>query len=218
MLSEIKELIQLATKDSFHQYILSLIEEENNSTLWKHCILQEEKGLELFMQTIATYDKTTLITLAHEIADFAYPIAIERAGEDALCCGLHIDAPSMDGASEGMKLKLVKQLLDNPTANNLQKVKDSIDPTRQLEVWEEDINPSGYDMWQWFTTVGQLCALAVVNDEDKDIDDEGNSLFWPGSICAIRCIIAALKSIRNDEGEYDIKSDIEKIGEVISNV
>lgn len=209
---EILHLIQPATENSFADYLSSLSNE--NQKLWEHSNLKEEQGLEIWMTQIAQHGRNAYVTAAVAAARYAYPIVIAAAGDLAMECGLDEKSPSEDGESEGMKIRRVEQWLRNSSKLNFDLVKESIDPSRQLEVWEEDLYPDEESMWWWFTAVGQLCANAVVHKEKIPAKRSDSSYDWSAPVCATRCVIAALKAIRKVDG--DVAADVNALGKAIA--
>lgn len=204
--------IHPATENSFANYLSSLVIIPQNC--WEHCLFPEEQGLEIWIKQLFQLNPHAAITAAAATARYAYPIMLNAAGDLAMECGLHEDSPSMDGASEGMKIRQVEGWLLNPTKQNFNLVRDSIDPTRQLEVWDEDLYPAEDVMWWWFMAVGQLCAQAVVHGDLNGEEDLDSSYTWASNTCAARCAVTALKTIRKPDG--NIKNDVQNLGKAIA--
>ena len=164
---------------------------------WEVLQKPEEIALEAAAYERAAEGRHAWVAMAAAAARHAYPIVIERAGEDAMECGFHEDAPSMDGESEGMKIRRVEGWLAAPSPETHAAVVASIDPSRQLEIWEDDLRPpdDSEDTWQWFMCVGQLCAQSVAHEAGGTITRADSSYAWPAEVCAVRCVVAAAKAI-----------------------
>ena len=181
---------------------------------WPLLVLPEERGLEAWVGWSALHGRRAFVAVAAAVARFAYPIVIERAGEEAMKNGLHVDAPTADGASEGEKLRRVAAWLADPSPSTLAAVKAGIDGTRQLEVWDEDLTPPDDEMWWWFMAVGELAAEAVVRKEEGVVTKEYDSEAWPAAVCAARSAVCALRSIRRPDG--DLEADLTAMGRAVA--
>ena len=112
------------------------------------------------------------IAAALAAAQVALPIVMERGGREAHDV-FDADRPSMDGEPAELQLRRVEAWLADPSEQNRAAVERSIDPSRQLNVWDDDLNPPSDAMWWWFLEVGQLAASwgirieFVVRDGDR---------------------------------------------------
>lgn len=182
---------------------------------WVHSVLPVEQGLELWVAELASIGREAMCRAAAAAGRYAYPIAMERGGEMAIESNFHEDAPSQDGEPTGRQIRRVEEWLAAPSNETLTAVEKSIDPSRQLDVWCEDLYPAPDDMWFWFLEVGQLAAFAVTHPEEGDKpDEEDMSYDWPAAVCASRAVVCALKTIRTPTGDVD--EDVRAIGRAIA--
>lgn len=214
--NELLEQIRLATQPESHTYLLRLAQEATApQPIWEHSIEPEERGLEVWVYQLARFGRRAYTTAAAAAARYAYPVSLERGGEMARECGFHENSPSMDGEPPGLQLKRVETWLASPSADTLQAVHASIDPSRQLNVWDEDLYPSDDGMWFWFLEVAQLVAYAATVPEEWSDGDVAESYTWPAQVCAARTVVCALKTIRTPGG--DIGNDTKNLAFAIAD-
>ena len=184
---------------------------------WEHCSGPLECGLETWMLSLSEFGRPTYSKAAAVAGRMTYPVALQRGGDMAEI--FQENSPSLDGAPAGMQIRLVENWLENPTNENLELVKEGSDPSRQLNIWDEDLYPSDDMMWMWFLEVGQLTTYSVVADEDIKSRPTKEPNTWPPSLCAARSVVCAAKTLRLPGGNplHDITSLIENICKVIKS-
>lgn len=204
--NKLLEQTRVAKQPEFHATLLRLAQDaEPPQPLWAHSLEPEERGIEVWIHRLAQFGRRAYTTAATAAARYVYPISIQRGGEMARECGFHEEDLSMDGEPPGMQVKRVETWLTSPSEDTLLAVEDSIDPSRQLNVWDEDLYPANDGMWFWFLEVAQLTALAATVAEKWSDGDIEESYTWPAQVCAARAVVCALKTIRVPGG--DIASD-----------
>jgi hypothetical protein len=214
--NELLEQTKAAKQPEFHTTLLRLAKDaELPQPLWTYSIEPEERGLEVWVHRLAQSGRRAYTTAAAAAARYVYPISIERGGEMAHEYGFHEDDISMDGEPPGMQVKRVETWLESPTEDNLLAVEISIDPSRQLNVWDDDLYPSDDDMWFWFLEVAHLTALAATAPEEWGDGRVEESYTWPAQVCAARAVVCALKTIRTPDG--DIASDTRILASAIAD-
>lgn len=181
---------------------------------WEHCSLPEERALEQWMLALARFGRAAYTRAAAAAARYAYPIVMERGGEMAIECSFQEGAPSMDGAAAGTQVRLVEAWLTAPNDATLAAVKAGIDPSRQLNVWDEDLYPDPSGMWFWFLEVAHLTSCATTSAEEWTQGRREESYTWPADVCAARAVVCALKAVRAPDG--DVAEDARLIGRVIA--
>jgi hypothetical protein len=170
---------------------------------WEVLINPEELALERDAYRVGSAGRKAWVAMAAAAARHAYPKVIEATIGNELVdhFGFHEDGKSLDGETEGMKIRRVEAWLKSPDQETEGAVADSIDPSRQLEIWEDDLRPpdDSEDSWMWFHCVGQLLAQSVTHSADGDghITRPDSSYYWPAQVCAARCVVAAAKSIND---------------------
>lgn len=181
---------------------------------WEHSILPEERAIEAWMLNLEPFGRSVYAAAAAAVARHAYPVVIERGGDTVIECGILEGAESMDGESAGTQVQRVEAWLASPDETTLAAADASIDPSRQLNVWHEDLNPIPEEMWCWFLEVADLAARAVTHREEWGGGRREESATWPAPLCAARAAVCALKAIRTPEG--DVAVDARTLAGVIS--
>jgi hypothetical protein len=181
---------------------------------WAHCLLPEERALEQWMMALAPFGRAAYTRAAAAAARHAYPIVMERGGEMAIECNFQEGAPSMDGEAAGTQVRLVEAWLAAPSDATLAAVKAGIDPSRQLNVWDEDLYPDPSGMWFWFLEVAHLASFAAASAEAWTEGRREESYTWPAEVCAARAVVCALKAVRAPDG--DVAEDARVVGRVIA--
>ena len=168
---------------------------------WEHSEQVVEKGMEIWIHSLSQFGSKVCLHAASAAGRYAYPFVVERGGEMALECGVLEESLSMDGESAGKQLRRVEAWLADATEENRVAVEQSIDPSRQLQVWDEDLYPTDDLMWFWFLEVGQLCAQACICPNDQPHEECAEPYTWSRSFLAARAAICASKSIQVPNGD-----------------
>jgi hypothetical protein len=183
---------------------------------WGRAELEEEAGLEIWACRLAALDRRAGATAAAAAARHVLPVVLERAGEAAIEYGISEEADAVDGEPEAAKVGRVEAWLAAPGKRTLAAVKDALDPSRQLEVWDDDLLPADHETaWAWFTGVGQLCAASVTAKDGSAAGPLGSSSYgWPARVCAARCVVSAAKCLVDDD--RDAVSGLTAVGAAIA--
>lgn len=221
-MASLEDLFKEAGEDNFATNIVKLADSKDFPT-WDQCDTPEEKGLNTWLNMIVKESGDhvkPILSAAVAAGRYAHPIALKGAGKDN-ATNLRFDKDhdfnppasrmDYDGYSEMEKLDAVEAWYKDPSQKNLDAVLIAPDKTRQMNTWDPGMKPGPDRMWQWFTEVGQLCAMGITNHQDGT-DAEGPE-GWPRSQCAIRSVIAAYKSIQQPEG--DRAKELNALGKAI---
>lgn len=180
---------------------------------WEHCLLPEEQAIEQWMLDLARHGRAAFVTAAAAAARYAYPRVMELGGDMAIEFGFQEGAESMDGEAAGTQVCRVEAWLATPSDETLEAVKTSIDPSRQLNVWDEDLYPAPDAMWFWFLEVAHLTASAATSSDEWSDGRREESYTWPAAVCAARAVVCALKAVRTPDG--DVGRDAQEIARAI---
>ena len=109
-----------------------------------------------------------------------------------------IDA-SADGAPVETQIELAARWLDAPDAAHFAAVAAGNDPSRQLQIWDDDLRPSDDRAHWWYLDVGQCCGHAIT----QTAGDPGKHSYydWPPETCVGRGLVAAVRGLRTRRGD-----------------
>lgn len=164
---------------------------------WEFATLASEQVLDTFMRQLAALNKNTAIRIASILARYAFEYVRTNHRDDIAQIGLAFYAsdPCMDGAPIEKQIMNVEKWLADPSPVNEQLVSQGIDPSRQMNIWEEDLFPADDQMWGWIMETAQLLSMAVVaNDADAD-DEEDSPYGWSSAACVSRSALCSFKAI-----------------------
>jgi hypothetical protein len=184
----------------------------DNGPVWAHATLPEERGLEQWMHGLAGFGRRAWTQAAVATAREIYRDVLARV-DPMMGLDLGEGAPSMDGESAGTQVARVEAWLAALSPETAAAVAASIDPTRQLSTWDEDLNPPEDSMWCWYVEVGQLTAMAAQRKDDGD-PGQHDAYHWPAAIAGARAAVCALKAIRLPGGS--VTADVERLGAAIA--
>ncbi len=103
--------------------------------------------------------------------------------------------PNIDGMSCQVQIGRAARWLDDP--NELAKVQEALDPSRQLYVWDDDLRPDDASSFFWYLDVGQLCSSAILNVKKDKRDPHGGGYYeWPSESCVGRGLVAVARAQR----------------------
>lgn len=186
---------------------------------WYFSTLPLEKSFDTFMQQLAVQDRKLAIQFAAIFARYAFAdvlknhiVQVREIGfaflESDLCA---------DGEPIEKQLVNIENWLKNPTEETMESVVKGIDPSRQVEIWEEDLFPPDDQMWLWIIENTQLLSIAVMagNSEAQDNLPDANPYSWSYKACVSRSAVCSLKSIakKNRELIEDVTMLFRKVSE-----
>ena len=188
-------------------------------TNWVFATLPLEQSLDTFMQQLAKLDRQTAIHFSTIFARHAFLHVYENHLGQIKEIGISFleSDKCLDGEPIEKQIKNVEKWLKSPTQENLEAVDKGIDPSRQLNVWEEDLFPPDDQMWLWVIENTQLLSMAVVAgvSENNDDDPDQSPYNWSYIACLTRSAICSLKAIAKENRELteDLTSMFRKVGE-----
>lgn len=191
---------------------------DSSTQNWFCAALELEKSFDVFMQQLASLDKMTAVKFAAVFARYAFEHVRDEHMEQVREIGMAFLAsdPCMDGESIEKQLQNVEVWLKEPSQENKGIVLKGIDPSRQMNVWDEDLFPSDDQMWLWIYDTAQLLSLAVKAGDSEEYDHDMDELpySWSYKACISRSAHCSLKSIAKENRELaeDLTNLLRKVG------
>ncbi len=155
------------------------------------------RGLEAWGRELADRDRRLGVAALVAAAQVGFPRAMKAAGDKAANMGFHASEGSMDGAPVETQIERGAAWLADPSDDRFDEVVASLDPTRQLNVWDEDLLPqSDEDAWFWYSEVGQ-CIAHAISGQGGEI--EGATYYeWTPPQSVGRGLVMAVRGLRKD--------------------
>lgn len=155
------------------------------------------RGLEAWGRELADRDRRLGVAALVAAAQVGFPRAMKAAGGKAANMGFHASEGSMDGAPVETQIERGAAWLADPGDDRFDEVVASLDPTRQLNVWDEDLLPqSDEDAWFWYSEVGQ-CIAHAISGQGGEI--EGATYYeWTPPQSVGRGLVMAVRGLRKD--------------------
>ncbi len=174
---------------------------------WEHADSDHLKGLEAWGTELAERDRRRGVAALVGIAQVGFPRAMASAGSKADNMGFHASEASMDGAPVEAQIQRGAAWLVDPSEENLELVIAGLDPSRQLNVWDEDLLPqSDEDAWFWYSEVGQCIAHAISGEGG---DPKGASYYeWTPSLSVGRGMVMAVRGLRKGGDDASVISEL----------
>jgi hypothetical protein len=170
---------------------------------WAHADTPELAGLERWGTTLAKSDRVTGIAALVVAAQYGFSIA-GAAGKDELAdlgfFGKEGD-PIVDGASVEVQIARSGAWLDAPGKPTKALVGEAFDPSRQLQVWDEDLHPTEDTAFYWYLDVGQCCCAAIVATKGKASGDTYYE--WPAETCVGRGLVLVARGLLSAGADVD---------------
>lgn len=217
-MNKLEEIKKLVREFKEVDEILNAFGKEENPLLrnWSFSTLNVEAALDAFMQQLAALDKKTAIQFAAVFVRYAFEHVRENHMDQIREFGFAFfeSDPCMDGDSIGKQLFNVENWLSDPSPENEEVVANGVDPSRQMNIWEEDLYPSEDQMWQWIIETAQLLSMAVTAKESEEDDDGESPYEWSYKACASRSAICSLKTVSqlDTAPEQNLAAIFKKIG------
>ena len=181
-----------ATGEDFGAYLRGL-----DASGWEFADSPELAGLEQWGTALAKRDRMAGIGALVRAAQHGFPIAAAAGGIGLEGMGFLASEEAMDGAPVETQIALAAAWLDAPDAPHLRAVTDGNDPSRQLQVWDDDLRPSDDRAHWWYMDVGQCCGHAITQ---RAGDPKKHSYYdWPPETCVGRGLVLAVRGLR-DQG------------------
>jgi hypothetical protein len=191
-----------ATGPDFAAYLRGL-----RATGWHHADTPELAGLEQWGTELAKRDRMAGIGALVRTAQHGFPVAIAAGGIGLDSMGFHASEGSLDGAPVETQIAIAAAWLDAPDRTHLAAVSAGNDPSRQLQIWDDDLLPSDDRAHWWYSDVGQCCGHAITRTKGTA---SGSSYYdWPPEVCVGRGLVVAVRGLR--EKGTDIGSLLAKI-------
>jgi hypothetical protein len=168
---------------------------------WEHADTPELAGLEQWGTQLATADRMAGIGALVRTAQHGFPLALAAGGIGLDGMGFHASEAAMDGAPVETQIALAAAWLDAPDRAHLDAVAAGNDPSRQLQVWDDDLLPSDDRAHWWYFDVGQCCGHAITRAKGQA---SGHSYYeWPPETCVGRGLVVALRGLREKGANID---------------
>jgi hypothetical protein len=174
---------------------------------WEIADTDALEGLEAWGKELAERDRWLGVAALVGIAQVGFPRAMAMAGKSADNMGFHASEGSMDGAPVETQIARGAAWLADPTEANLEQVVAGLDPTRQLNVWDEDLLPQrDEDNWFWYSEVGQCIAHAISGEGG---DPDGTSYYeWTPAQSAARGLVMAVRGLRTGDDDATVIAEL----------
>ncbi|MDQ3365490.1 MAG: hypothetical protein M3680_08685, partial [Myxococcota bacterium] len=165
---------------------------------WPAADSLELVGLERWGRQLAKADRLAGVCALVLAAQHGFPTVVTRGGAALAEVGMRGKEgdPFVSGASVEVQLGRAARWVDEPIAANAALVRDAFDPTRQLNLWEDDLRPDEAQAFYWYLEVGQ-CACAAIFREDGD-PDAGAYDGWPPEVSVGRGLVIAARGLRSE--------------------
>ncbi len=161
---------------------------------WEYADMPELIGLEQWGTELARRDRRAGIGALVRVAQHGLPIILERGGVGIEGMGFRATDPAVDGAPVETQIALVAAFLDAPDRERRDAVLASIDRTRQLQIWDDDLIPNDDRAHWWYLEVGQCLAHAIARTHGSP---HGPSYYeWPPEVCVGRGLVVAVRGLR----------------------
>ncbi len=156
--------------------------------------------LEAWGFALAQRDRRLGVAALVAFAQVGFPVAMANAAGREENCGFWDSEPHADGAPVEAQIARGAAWLDDPSEANVTAVKQGFDPTRQLNVWDEDLRPqSDKDNFFWYYEIGQCIAHAITGEGG---DPGGESYdYWTPEQSVSRGLVIAVLGIRQGTGD-----------------
>ena len=161
---------------------------------WDGSETELEGGLERWVEALAEADGRLGVRVAIACAEHALPLVRESAAASGLDFGGPDDEWGCSMAPSE-QLGAVRRWLDEGD----ELPPPTVDYTRQLNVWEDDLRPPDESPGTWFTyfvEATNLLAMAVLHGPEPGPYGE-----WRGPRCAARSAVCAYKAMNRDDGD-----------------
>lgn len=160
---------------------------------WAHADAPELVGLEAWGRELATRDLAAGIGALVRAAQFGFPQIMSAAGSELDNMGFRASEPSMDGAPVETQIAVAAAWLDSPDEATRAAVEAAFDPTRQLQVWDDDLLPADDNAYQWYLEMGQCCCAAIIVQGSA----EGDTYYeWDPPTSVGRGLVIAARGLR----------------------
>lgn len=161
---------------------------------WEGAQTELEIGLERWLESVATADGRQGVEVATAFASRA--LEVVRANAEA--SGLGFGGPDEewgDSPPASEQLEAIRRWVEEGT----DLPKSTVDYTRQLNVWEDDLRPGNDSPGSWymyFVEATNLLGMAVLHG-----DEPGPYGEWRGPRCAARSAVCTYKAMNRDGGD-----------------
>ncbi|MBL9020299.1 MAG: hypothetical protein JNL83_39300 [Myxococcales bacterium] len=196
-----------AVEEAGPDFAAFLAELGASSKGWEHADTAELAGLERWGTELAKRDRRAGIGALVLAARHGLPIVLERGGIGLDGMGFKADEPSADGAPVEKQIQLAAEWLDGPDDRHLAAVHAACDPSRQLQIWDDDLRPNDDNAHWWYADVGQCCGYAITRTGG---DPAKHSYYeWPSETCVGRGLVLAVRGLRTKGASlHDVLADL----------
>jgi hypothetical protein len=178
-----------ATGPDFAAYLAAL-----HARGWHHADTPELAGLERWGTELAQRNRRAGIGALVRGAQHGLPIVLDRGGTGLEGVGFHAADAGVDGAPVETQIARAAAWLDCPDAAHLEAIAHANDPTRQLQIWDDDLIPNDDRAHWWYLDVGQCCGYAITRTGGTPA---AHSYYeWPPETCVGRGLVIAVRGLR----------------------
>ena len=168
---------------------------------WEFADTAELAGLEAWGTELAKRDRIAGIAALVRAAQHGFPRALEAGGIGLDGMGFKASEPSMDGAPVETQIALAAAWVDSPDVEHTAAVAAGNDPSRQLQVWDDDLRPSDDSAHWWYSDVGQCLGHAITRNSGDPA--KGSYYEWPPETCVGRGLVIAVRGLRSPGANLD---------------
>lgn len=177
-----------ATGPDFARYLAGL-----GASGWEHADSAELAGLEQWGTELTKRNLRAGIGALVRAAQYGLPIALERGDTGLDGMGFKASEARADGAPVETQIARAAAWLDTPDAAHRGAVAAANDPSRQLQIWDEDLIPNDDRAHWWYLDVGQCCGYAITRSSGGS---SGSYYQWAPEICVGRGLVVAVRGLR----------------------
>ncbi|MFN0247388.1 MAG: hypothetical protein ACKV2T_10920 [Kofleriaceae bacterium] len=174
---------------------------------WEVADTDELRGIEAWGKELAERDRRLGVAALVAAAQSGFARAMKNAGTKADNMGFHASEGSMDGQPVETQIERGAAWLSDPSEAKLEAVVASLDPSRQLNVWDEDLLPqSDDDNWYWYSEVGQCIAHAISGEGGEAA---GTTYYeWTPALSVGRGLVMAVRGLRTGNNDANLISSL----------
>jgi hypothetical protein len=181
-----------ATGPDFARYLAGL-----GAAGWEHADSPELAGLEQWGTELAKRNRRAGIGALVRAAQYGLPIVLDRGDSGLDGMGFKASEPSADGAPVETQIARAAAWLDAPDPTHHAAVVAANDPSRQLQIWDDDLIPNDDRAHWWYLDVGQCCGYAITRTIGTPSPATSGSYYqWSSEICVGRGLVVAVRGLR----------------------
>ncbi|MBA3392261.1 MAG: hypothetical protein H0T89_06435 [Deltaproteobacteria bacterium] len=136
---------------------------------WPHADSLELVGLERWGTQLAKTDREAGVCALVLAAQHGFPRVLAAGGSGIEQVGMRgrEGDPIVDGAPVDVQLGRAARWVDDPAREACEAAQEAFDPTRQLNVWDDDLRPPDASAFWWYLEVGQCACAAIFRERGE---------------------------------------------------